>query len=106
MAIKVGINGFGRIGRLVFRRALEVGGFDFVSINDLTDAKTLVEGVPLVVPTFGGLPPGDYLVQAFLDRNGTLHPDNGDVLPSAGYYPATVRAGEETLVVVTLNYVP
>ncbi len=41
MAIKVGINGFGRIGRLVFRRALEVGGFDFVSINDLTDAKTL-----------------------------------------------------------------
>lgn len=41
MAIKVGINGFGRIGRLVFRRALEVGGFDFVSINDLTDAATL-----------------------------------------------------------------
>ena len=41
MAIKVGINGFGRIGRLVFRRALELGGFDFVSINDLTDATTL-----------------------------------------------------------------
>lgn len=41
MAIKVGINGFGRIGRLVFRRALELGGFDFVSINDLTDAPTL-----------------------------------------------------------------
>jgi glyceraldehyde 3-phosphate dehydrogenase len=41
MAIKVGINGFGRIGRLVFRRALEVGGFEFVSINDLTDAATL-----------------------------------------------------------------
>ena len=41
MAIKIGINGFGRIGRLVFRRALEVGGFDFVSINDLTDAPTL-----------------------------------------------------------------
>ena len=41
MAIKVGINGFGRIGRLVFRRAMEVGGFDFVGINDLTDAATL-----------------------------------------------------------------
>ena len=41
MAIKVGINGFGRIGRLVLRRALEVGGFDFVGINDLTDAPTL-----------------------------------------------------------------
>jgi len=41
MAIKVGINGFGRIGRLVFRRCLEIGGFDFVGINDLTDAATL-----------------------------------------------------------------
>jgi glyceraldehyde 3-phosphate dehydrogenase len=41
MAIKVGINGFGRIGRLVFRRCKELGGFDFVGINDLTDAKTL-----------------------------------------------------------------
>ena len=41
MAIKVGINGFGRIGRLVFRRCMEFGGFDFVGINDLTDAKTL-----------------------------------------------------------------
>jgi glyceraldehyde 3-phosphate dehydrogenase len=41
MAVKIGINGFGRIGRLVFRRALDVGGFDIVSINDLTDAKTL-----------------------------------------------------------------
>ena len=41
MAIKVGINGFGRIGRLVFRRALEIGGFDFVGTNDLTDAATL-----------------------------------------------------------------
>ncbi|PJA97878.1 MAG: type I glyceraldehyde-3-phosphate dehydrogenase [Ignavibacteriales bacterium CG_4_9_14_3_um_filter_30_11] len=41
MAVKVGINGFGRIGRLVFRRSMELGGFDFVGINDLTDAKTL-----------------------------------------------------------------
>jgi glyceraldehyde 3-phosphate dehydrogenase len=42
MAIKVGINGFGRIGRLVFRRALKDGvKFDFVGVNDITDAKTL-----------------------------------------------------------------
>ncbi len=41
MAIKIGINGFGRIGRLVLRRCLELGGFDFVGSNDLTDAKTL-----------------------------------------------------------------
>jgi len=41
VAIKVAINGFGRIGRLSFRRMVEVGGFDVVAINDLTDAKTL-----------------------------------------------------------------
>jgi len=41
MAVKVGINGFGRIGRLVFRRALDLGDIEFVGINDLTDAKTL-----------------------------------------------------------------
>lgn len=41
MAIKVGINGFGRIGRMVFRIMLERGGFEVVAINDLTDAKTL-----------------------------------------------------------------
>ncbi len=41
MPIKVGINGFGRIGRLVFRRGLELGNIEFVGINDLTNAKTL-----------------------------------------------------------------
>ena len=41
MAIKVGINGFGRIGRAVFRIMQERGGFEVVGINDLTNAKTL-----------------------------------------------------------------
>ncbi len=41
MAIKVGINGFGRIGRQVFRIMAERGGFDVVGVNDLTDAATL-----------------------------------------------------------------
>lgn len=41
MAIKVGINGFGRIGRMVFRVMMKRGGFDVVAINDLTNAKTL-----------------------------------------------------------------
>jgi len=41
MAVKIGINGFGRIGRLVFRRIQQVGGFEVVGINDITDAKTL-----------------------------------------------------------------
>ncbi len=37
MAIKIGINGFGRIGRLVFRRSVEVEGVEVVGINDLLD---------------------------------------------------------------------
>ncbi|MCD6334278.1 MAG: type I glyceraldehyde-3-phosphate dehydrogenase [Candidatus Latescibacteria bacterium] len=41
MAIKLGINGFGRIGRLVFRAAVADGGIDIVGINDLSDAKSL-----------------------------------------------------------------
>ncbi len=41
MAVNIGINGFGRIGRLVFRRAVQQGGFNIVGINDITDAKTL-----------------------------------------------------------------
>jgi len=41
MAIKVGINGFGRIGRNVLRASLEDKNLEFVAVNDLTDAKTL-----------------------------------------------------------------
>ena len=42
MAVKVGINGFGRIGRNVFRAAQEKGAdIEWVAINDLTDAETL-----------------------------------------------------------------
>src|SRR5512136_180743 len=42
MPIKVGINGFGRIGRLLYRAAIErKAKIDFVAVNDITDAKTL-----------------------------------------------------------------
>jgi glyceraldehyde 3-phosphate dehydrogenase len=41
MAIKVGINGFGRIGRNVLRASLKGGDIDFVAVNDITDTKTL-----------------------------------------------------------------
>ncbi len=41
MTIKVGINGFGRIGRNVFRVAVDNPKFEIVAVNDLTDAKTL-----------------------------------------------------------------
>jgi glyceraldehyde 3-phosphate dehydrogenase len=41
MAIKVGINGFGRIGRNIMRAAMGDAGLDFVAVNDLTNAETL-----------------------------------------------------------------
>ena len=42
MAVKVGINGFGRIGRNLFRAATEAGAdIEFVAVNDLTDSDTL-----------------------------------------------------------------
>lgn len=41
MAVKVGINGFGRIGRNVLRAAIGDADLDFVAVNDLTDTKTL-----------------------------------------------------------------
>jgi glyceraldehyde 3-phosphate dehydrogenase len=41
MAVKVGINGFGRIGRNVVRAALGRNDIEFVAVNDLTDTKTL-----------------------------------------------------------------
>src|SRR5947208_15915892 len=41
MAIKVGINGFGRIGRNVLRASMNDPNLEFVAVNDLTDPKTL-----------------------------------------------------------------
>jgi len=41
MSIRIGINGFGRIGRLVLRIGLQRDNVEFVALNDLTDAKTL-----------------------------------------------------------------
>ena len=41
MPVKVGINGFGRIGRNIYRAALGDPAIEFVAVNDLTDSKTL-----------------------------------------------------------------
>ena len=41
MAVKVAINGFGRIGRLAFRQMFGAEGFELVAINDLTSPKML-----------------------------------------------------------------
>jgi glyceraldehyde-3-phosphate dehydrogenase/erythrose-4-phosphate dehydrogenase len=41
MPVRVGINGFGRVGRAFVRRALDREDLAVVAINDLTDARTL-----------------------------------------------------------------
>ena len=41
MPTKIGINGFGRIGRNLFRAAFGDAALDIVAVNDITDAKTL-----------------------------------------------------------------
>ena len=41
MAVKVAINGFGRIGRLVYRAGFKSREVEFIAVNDLTDAKTM-----------------------------------------------------------------
>ena len=41
MPVKVGINGFGRVGRAFVRRALDRDDLDVVAVNDLADARTL-----------------------------------------------------------------
>ncbi len=66
MSIKIGINGFGRIGRLVFKAAFQDEDIEFVAINDLTDAKTLAHLLKYD-STHGKFPAdvyaeGDYLV--------------------------------------------
>jgi glyceraldehyde 3-phosphate dehydrogenase len=56
MAIKVGINGFGRIGRNIFRAALKLDArFDVVAVNDIGDAKTFAHLLKYDT-TFGTLP--------------------------------------------------
>ena len=41
MAVRVAINGFGRIGRLAFRQMFDAEGYEVVAINDLTSPKKI-----------------------------------------------------------------
>src|SRR5687767_296691 len=68
MALRVGINGFGRIGRNFFRAALERGAdFEIVAANDLGDAKTmahLLEYDSVLGRLEGGTEAGDGVIRA------------------------------------------
>ncbi|HEY5512221.1 MAG TPA: type I glyceraldehyde-3-phosphate dehydrogenase [Geomonas sp.] len=61
MALRVAVNGFGRIGRSVLRAAMKETGIEFVAINDLTDAKTLAH--LLKYDSVHGIYPGEVSAQ-------------------------------------------
>jgi glyceraldehyde 3-phosphate dehydrogenase len=82
MAIKVGINGFGRIGRNVYRAALNDPEIQFVAVNDLTDTKTLAHllkydsvlgNLPVpVVAEEGFITAGDDKFKVFAEKDPAL----------------------------------
>jgi glyceraldehyde 3-phosphate dehydrogenase len=78
--MKVGINGFGRIGRLVFRAARGTN-IEFVGINDITDAKTL--GHLLKYDSIHGRYPGDVAVNGSnLEVDGRKIPITAELDPA------------------------
>jgi glyceraldehyde 3-phosphate dehydrogenase len=87
VSVKVGINGFGRIGRLVFRKMMQEGGYDIVAINDLTDNKTLSH--LLKYDSVHGKYPGAIKVT----DNG-LNVDGDDVTITAERDPSKLKWGE------------
>ncbi|QOR66179.1 type I glyceraldehyde-3-phosphate dehydrogenase [Cytobacillus suaedae] len=87
MAIKVGINGFGRIGRIVFRAALNNPNIEVVAVNDLTDANMLAH--LLKYDTVHGKLEGEVSV------NGTNLVVNGkEILVKAERDPALLGWGD------------
>ncbi len=71
MAVRVGINGFGRIGRNVFRASHEAGAdIEWVAVNDLTDAETLAH--LLKYDTILGRYPGEVAVEGDSIRAGDI----------------------------------
>jgi glyceraldehyde 3-phosphate dehydrogenase len=86
MAIRVGINGFGRIGRQVLRAAKQQGVTDIevVAVNDLTDTKTLAHlfKYDSVHRTYQGD------VEA---GNGTIMVDGDEIVVSAEKDPANLK---------------
>src|SRR3954462_1235327 len=84
MAIKVGINGFGRIGRNVLRTCLGDAEIDFVAVNDITDTKTLAHLLKYdsvlgnleeeIQPTENGIRVGADEFRVFSERDPSLIP--------------------------------
>lgn len=106
MALKVGINGFGRIGRNVFRAAMDRDEIEIVAVNDLTNACTLahllqydsVHGIlkadiyaneerefkvngkdikAFAIPDPGAIPWGEYGVEVVIESSGRFTDRDG-----------------------------
>ena len=79
MAVKVGINGFGRIGRNIFRSAIGRSDIDIVAVNDITDNNTLAHLLKhdsvlgnlsqVVKATEDGIQVADHFVRVFAERD-------------------------------------
>ncbi len=107
MALRVAINGFGRIGRMVFRAALKEKGIEIVAINDLTDARTLAHllkydsvhgSLPAKVEaTDGAIAVNGAAVKILAVRNPEELPWKSEkvdvVLESTGLFTAREKAG-------------
>src|SRR5258708_36627537 len=82
MAIKVGINGFGRIGRNVFRATKRFDDIEVVAVNDITDTATLAHLLKYdsVIGSYGGdvSADGDYLVVDGQRGKGLAQRDPGN----------------------------
>ena len=96
MAVKVGINGFGRIGRNVLRTALQDKNIEFVAVNDLTDPKTLAQWYQLhlgIAPV-----PADYGQTVWQQAAG---PTVFAPFPmGTGYFPDGIKEIEENYAAV------
>ncbi|MFW6263006.1 MAG: type I glyceraldehyde-3-phosphate dehydrogenase [Thermotogota bacterium] len=91
--VRIAINGFGRIGRLVFREMIKRGGYDVVAINDLTDAKTLAHLLKYdsVHGRFNGT------VDA---KDGTIVVNGKEIKVTAIKNPAEIPHGENKIDIV------
>ena len=84
MATRIGINGFGRIGRLVLRAGLREPGLEFVAVNDITDAATLthlfkydsIHGIYKgnVIPKEGGFEVDGKFIKVLSSKDATKLP--------------------------------
>ena len=106
MAVKVAINGFGRIGRLAFRQMFGAEGYEVVAINDLTSPKMLAhllkydssQGKYALADTVTSdedsitVDGKNIKIYAFPDANNCPWGELGEVLECSGFYTSKAKA--------------